>query len=85
MIASQPKLAIIQFHELNKTAKVKDPYRNFENDTIVENDILMTVLFEKYKGNLFHFLVIMACIILYTWKKVREHQLFQIFFSLGFR
>ena len=55
MTASQPKLAIIQFHELNKTAKVQNPYRNFENDTIdiVENEILMIVLFEKYERKSF--------------------------------
>ena len=42
-----PKLAIIRFHELNKTAKVQNPYRNFEKDIIpiVENDILITVFF----------------------------------------
>ena len=50
--ADQPKLAIIQFHEINKTAKDQDPYMNFENNTleIVENDILMTILFQEYKG-----------------------------------
>ena len=38
----QPKLVILQFLELNKTVKIQDPYKNFENDIkyIVENDIL---------------------------------------------
>ena len=47
--ADQPKLAIIQFHELNKTIKLQDPYKNFENDTLdlVEDNILVTVLFPQ--------------------------------------
>ena len=50
--AYQPKQAIIQFHELDRTVKAKDPYRKFETKiaAIVKNDILMTLLFEEHKG-----------------------------------
>ena len=47
--ADQPKTAIIQFHELNKTVKYQDPYGDFENDIahIVRWHILTMVLYKN--------------------------------------
>ena len=38
-----------QFHELDKTIKSQDPYKNFENKIapIVDSDILTTLLYEN--------------------------------------
>ena len=46
-----PKVAIVQFHELNKTVKNQDPYTNIDNDTLrdlIESDILMAFFFPEF-------------------------------------
>ena len=42
----QPKTAIILFHEIDKTIKSQDPYKNLKNNIapIVDSDILTTLL-----------------------------------------
>ena len=48
-----PILAIVQFHDINKTIKNQDPFKNVDNDTMIDmvkTDILTNILFAEYKG-----------------------------------